>query len=276
MTKSYENERSIVRCDGAATAGPNTGGPAPMCEGGDVARTVKAKGESTTKRGTGGRRILGLDADQRKAERERLVLEAALELFGTQGYPATSIEQICQTAAVGTNSFYGVFTSKEDVMIRLNDDIGRRIADAVVADLAHTTATGPQLLQEMIESYVRHLVTDRRVALVAYIEVAGIGPAVEQHRRDARHKFAEIVETIGYRLEPGYRAGRASGAKAVAASKTRRRNALGILGAVGEIITDWLLDPDPDPVDALIADLTHHCDLVIGAIYAEPGSKRRR
>src|SRR5688572_8537866 len=77
------------------------------------------------------RRVLGLDLEQRQQERRRLVLAAALELFGTQGYARTSIEQLCQTAGVGTNSFYDLFSSKEDVLIALYDELTTNLQDAV-------------------------------------------------------------------------------------------------------------------------------------------------
>src|SRR5687768_6158602 len=79
------------------------------------------------------RRVLGLDHEQRQQERRRLVLAAALELFGTQGYARSSIEQLCQTAGVGTNSFYELFSSKEDVLIGLYDDLTTKLLEAVAA-----------------------------------------------------------------------------------------------------------------------------------------------
>ena len=45
---------------------------------------------------TTSRRIRGLDAEQRRDQRRRQLLESALELFAGQGYQNTSIEQICQ------------------------------------------------------------------------------------------------------------------------------------------------------------------------------------
>ena len=61
----------------------------------------------------GQRRIRGLDAQQRLDERRRLLLDAGLELFGTAGYAATSVEQLCQAAYVSTRSFYELFPNKE-------------------------------------------------------------------------------------------------------------------------------------------------------------------
>jgi AcrR family transcriptional regulator len=76
------------------------------------------------------RRILGLDDQQRQAQRRTLLLDAALELFGTRGYAKTSIELLCQTAGIGTNSFYDLFASKEAVLIGLYDHLSVRLPRA--------------------------------------------------------------------------------------------------------------------------------------------------
>src|SRR5690348_9585967 len=48
--------------------------------------------------------------------RERL-LQAAMELFTTQGYDATSLAQVLQRAAVNSGSLYYFFKTKEDLLL---------------------------------------------------------------------------------------------------------------------------------------------------------------
>src|SRR5262245_15354704 len=131
------------------------------------------------------RRVLGLDLEQRNQERRRLVLAAALELFGTQGYARTSIEQLCQTAGVGTNSFYDLFSSKEDVLSALYDDLTTNLQDAVAgAYLEHREADDP--IRPLISAFVHAAADDPRVANVAFVEAAGVSAAMEEHRRQTR------------------------------------------------------------------------------------------
>src|SRR6266508_4521605 len=82
---------------------------------------------------TGGRRIRGLDAHQRQARRRADLLEATLELVATKGYANTSIEQICQTAFVGTKSFYEIFDSKEACYLAHIEETSRQISERVIA-----------------------------------------------------------------------------------------------------------------------------------------------
>lgn len=89
----------------------------------------------------GGRRIRGLDAEQRRAQRRDQLLTAAFDLFAQDGYVNTSIEQICQTAYVGNKAFYELFDSKEDCFLALLNQIGDRLKGEVEAELGRSAPT---------------------------------------------------------------------------------------------------------------------------------------
>jgi len=212
------------------------------------------------------RRVLGLDLEQRNQERRRLVLAAGLELFGTQGYARSSIEQLCQTAGVGTNSFYDLFSSKEDVLIALYDGLTTDLQDAVaVAYVEHHQADDP--IRPLVSAFVHAATDDPRVAHVAFVQAAGVSAAMEEHRRQTRNRFVAGLEAIGSDLRD--RAGESAGDLSPGDGPTPRRNAVAIVGAIIEMTVDWLNDPDPDPVEDLIDDIAHHCRSVLDAIVRD-------
>ncbi|MEP4533635.1 MAG: TetR/AcrR family transcriptional regulator [Cyclobacteriaceae bacterium] len=51
------------------------------------------------------------------------IMDAALELFGTVGYQKTSMSQIASTADVSKGLIYNYFSSKEDLLRALMDDL---------------------------------------------------------------------------------------------------------------------------------------------------------
>jgi AcrR family transcriptional regulator len=212
------------------------------------------------------RRILGLDDQQRQAQRRTLLLDAALELFGTRGYAKTSIELLCQTAGIGTNSFYELFSSKEAVLLGLYDRISDRLRDAVAeAYLSHQgDRDDPELIRALVGRFVHEVADDPRVARVAFIESAGVSAQVEEHRRRTRNDFVDGLQAIGRGIRD------ASAAPGAVDEQERpgprpRRNAVAIVGAIVETTLDWLLDPHPDPIESLIDDITHHCQRVVTA-----------
>src|SRR5436305_11601892 len=77
-------------------------------------------------------------AAQRRAARREKLIDAAVEAFGTKGFRATSIEELCATAGISTRNFYEEFSSREELLIALHDELNQRAFDAVVEALADT------------------------------------------------------------------------------------------------------------------------------------------
>jgi hypothetical protein len=103
---------------------------------------------------------------------------------------------------------------------------------------------------------------------VAFIEAAGVSPAVEEHRRETRNQFVAGLEAIGRDLRTAA-TGNASFEPADRPGPEPRRNAVAIVGAIIEMTVDWLHDPEPDAIDSLIDDITFHCRRTLDAIIAE-------
>ena len=227
----------------------------------------RVSGGGTAASGRRKRRILGLDEQQRQAQRRTLLLDAALELFGSRGYAKTSIELLCQTAGIGTNSFYDLFPNKEAVLIGLYDELAAALRKAVAdAHLAHED--DPQLIRWLVSGFVHGTLDDPRVARVAFIESAGVSAQVEEHRRRARNDFVDGIQAIGRTIRDAAPHTEVPD-EAARPGPNPRRNAIAIVGAIIEMTLDWLLDPDPDPIDRLIDDIAHHCQRVMDAIVRE-------
>jgi len=58
----------------------------------------------------------GLSAGARVAARRDRLLAAGLELFGTQGYQCTAIDQVCAEAGLTKPYFYESFRSREELL----------------------------------------------------------------------------------------------------------------------------------------------------------------
>jgi AcrR family transcriptional regulator len=217
-----------------------------------------------------GRRIRGLDAEERAAQRRQQVLDAALEHFGSRGFVNTSIEQLCQRAYVSTKSFYELFASKEACYLELHAELTRAIADRMLAEVGPEDLDALERARRLIATLVHAFVDDPRVARVVFLEGVGISETVDRQRRDARRWGAEFIE-MAWRLEP-------ESSRAPAGSTARpniRRLAHGLIGGILDVILDWLLDPEPDDLDVLVADLVDLHDLVYRGL-AEPATERSR
>ncbi|WP_330184483.1 TetR/AcrR family transcriptional regulator [Nocardia sp. NBC_01503] len=200
------------------------------------------------------RRIRGLDADERSAQRRRQLLAAATELFARQSYSGTSIEQICQGAYVGTKGFYDHFDSKEACYSALLEQITAQIQQRV-AEVAAETADQDwaQRMPVLVAAFVHAIADDPRLAKVTFGEAGGISPAVEAKRRSNRRWAADFLN----RQWP------------VDDSLTDRQGlalCLATIGGMFELIADWLHHHDdggdPDTVETLASDLTRFVTVV--------------
>ena len=193
-----------------------------------------------------GRRVRGLDADQRREQRRDQLLATALELLATKGYQTVSIEQICQTAYVSTKSFYELFDSKEACYLALLTQVSEQI-EARMQDVLRGAPSG---LDELVAAFAHALVDDPRVARVTFGEASGVSRAVERQRRVNRRWAASFLASVWQQY-------------GVTPPRRRRldlhRIAIGTIGGMFDLVADWLHDSDPaEPahVATLIADLT--------------------
>ena len=133
------------------------------------------------------------------------MLEAALELFGTDGYRATSIERLCAAAAVSTRNFYEEFSGREALLIAVHDRIVTSAFEAAMA--AYEASDGqpqPARFKVASRAYLESVCSDPRNARIAYVEVLGVGPAVEAHRIMWRDRFTgHAVQTAQKMIAEG-------------------------------------------------------------------------
>ena len=130
-------------------------------------------------------------AEKSQRSRER-ILEAALQLFSSQGYRATSVREIGSEAGVSTGNVYHHFPDKETIYLTLLNQYWEAIGDPELPfNRALATGTFPDNLEE-VGFAARELVRvyRRHVALI-YVDVVefegshiGIGGAEEVRTPD--------------------------------------------------------------------------------------------
>jgi AcrR family transcriptional regulator len=174
-------------------------------------------------------------------------MTAALELFGTEGYPATSIERLCARANVSTRNFYEEFASREALLIALHDDITEQASQAMVRAVDELTDEPTAVrLDRAINAYIGTTSSDPRWTRIAYVEVVGVSAAVERHRLAWRAKLAQLLE--------------AETALAVSRGEAARRDysltCMAVIGAVNELVYHWSIHGRQVPLDDIRAELT--------------------
>ena len=206
---------------------------------------------------TEARRYGGQSAAARDAGRRTRLREAALELYGSQGYASVSIDRLCSAAKVSTRHFYQLHSSKEDMLLDLYASLTTASLEDVVASLRRNDGeTIAVRLREAVGAYLRPLLADPRKARIAFVEIVGVSPRVEERRLQFRNGIIALVESeTTAAIDRG---------EFVRGDDVRFR-ALAMVGAANVIVHDWSIHRnrrDASALETLFCDLA--VELVVG------------
>jgi len=135
----------------------------------------------------------GVSARQRVAARYERLLDAALELYGTRGYVATGVKDVCRQAGLTDRYFYESFQNSGDLFTAAFDRTTNELLLLVAQRLTEVDADPAAQVHAAIETFVRALADDPRKARLLFVETASAGADVERHVRATVRRFAELV-----------------------------------------------------------------------------------
>ncbi|MBD9731372.1 MULTISPECIES: TetR/AcrR family transcriptional regulator [unclassified Streptomyces] len=176
-------------------------------------------------------RYAGKSAEERRAERRRRFLDAALQLFGAgPGYRATTVAALSEAAGLSTRQFYEEFRTLEDVLAALHLAVNDRTEEAVLA--AAAAATGlplPERATAIFHAYAAHVTGDPRRIRITFVEIVGVSPRLERQRLARRARWIDLI-----RAEAD-----AAAARGEAAPRDYRLPATAFIGSVNGLLHDW-------------------------------------
>lgn len=117
---------------------------------------------------------------------EARIVEATRSLLAERGTDATTLKAICERAEVRSGSFYNLFDSKEDVVIRV-------IRESITAVDPDPDGAGTDTVDDLVEAYIRFFKNEPKMARV-YVITALSGDSVTDsaRRRFLRHHMRRV------------------------------------------------------------------------------------
>ncbi len=123
---------------------------------------------------------------------EARIIEATRELLGEVGLDGTTLKAICDRAGVRAGSFYNLFESKEDAVMRV-------VKDAIRAVDPHPAKDVPDSFNELVEAYISFITGQPDVARV-YLKIAisgatngSLGDSVQRHHQRRVARFSSAI-----------------------------------------------------------------------------------
>lgn len=167
--------------------------------------------------------------------REEEILEAALELFFERGYRAVGLRELANAVGLNIATLYHYFTSKDEILLRLQEDGMRRLVTSAEEALDGVSGKGPTVrLRALIETHLRYHTSNYKIARLHFAEYRSLAPRSKETIRELMKTYERMfVDTI----QDGV-------AKGAFHSPSPKITAFAILGA-GSHVAYWY-DPDGD------------------------------
>ena len=127
-----------------------------------------------------------------KKERTReAVQRAAMRLFDTQGYAATTVEQIAAAAEISTATFYRYYSDKEDIVF--GDDDRALVEEVIGARPPDETVAAS--LGAVFQRLAAEFEADKDAVIVRMRLMHGV-PGLQARRSATRQKTADLLARL--------------------------------------------------------------------------------
>ncbi|MEV6216835.1 helix-turn-helix domain-containing protein [Nocardia sp. NPDC051833] len=119
------------------------------------------------------------------------IINAAIELFGTRGYAATTVMDIAKGAGVSRKTFYEMFDSKQDVVVAAYRAFDRWLRDAGMVPRNPGEVAPPADLARVCLALLTLLSHTPAATRMFFLEVLGAGEEVRRRRDAAIARFVD-------------------------------------------------------------------------------------
>jgi TetR/AcrR family fatty acid metabolism transcriptional regulator len=193
----------------------------------------------------------------RTADKRRRILDAATSVFARKGYFAARVSDVAKKAGVADGTIYLYFRNKEDILVRLFDEVmSEHVEEARGA--VHALPSTPERLLAIAERHLAVLGENRDLAAVFQVELRQSTRFMERFTASWLRGYFGLLDEV---MEQGQRDG------SLRADINRKLAAKVFFGALDETVTSWLLSERRYPLRDLAAPVV---DLFLGGA-AVPG-----
>lgn len=188
------------------------------------------------------RRFRGQTTTERRAERRARLLEAALDVVGTDGWTAATMTEVCRRAGLTERYFYESFRDRDALYLAVFDELAAETRTAVLTALHGASATPAARMRAVAEALVGVFIHDPRKGRAALVEGLG-STALQEYRRGIVAAFEQMLRDearafYGDNAPRGVRA---------------QLSSIALVGAIGEVLSRRL-DGSLDLDDATLVD----------------------
>lgn len=206
-------------------------------------------------RSTPTRNWRGVSADERRAQRKRQLVDAGLEVIGTQGWANTTVRAVCREAGLTERYFYQAFDDRDALLTAVYDQIVADGVTVVLSAIEQAPRSFEATVRAVIAAGAEFVLDDPRRGRILVVEASG-DPVLQRRRQRAMRQQAALIARLGTE-----RFGGADRSVSDDAAADAQLNALAAVGALVEVGSAYLDGGLDIPRERLVNHLT---GLVLG------------
>jgi AcrR family transcriptional regulator len=188
----------------------------------------------------------GHSAEERQLARRERLIEAAIRVYGEVGYRNATVKAVCEAAELTERYFYESFANSEALLIAAFDTVSHRVIACLDSIRKEHTGTAEKRGHAVLRAYYQMLKDDPDGARLFVIEIARVGPAVDEVWGALLGEFGELLSRT---LAPN------ANAKLKSAELVR----VGAVGAMVQIAKAWIGSGYAKSIDAVTTDTLKIC-----------------
>jgi AcrR family transcriptional regulator len=188
----------------------------------------------------------GHSAEERRLARRERLIQAATRVYGKVGYRNATVKAVCESAELTERYFYESFDSSEALLVAAFDSVSHRLIGCLDRIRTEHAGAADERCHAVLRAYFQALKDDPVGARLFVLEIARVGPAVDEVGAALLREFGELLS-------------RALAPNASARLKRGELVRAGVVGAVLEIAKAWIRSRYAKSVDAVATDALKIC-----------------
>jgi AcrR family transcriptional regulator len=148
------------------------------------------------------RRYGGVLPEERQRVRRAKLIEGALEVFGTKGYHATTVREVCVAAHLTERYFYESFKTLPQLFLATYAELAQQLMERTLAALAQSEPTPLGMLEPAMRVFLEFIRDDPRRGRIMLVDSFAVNDEVAAMSGDTARDYSSMLRQHLHLLIP--------------------------------------------------------------------------
>ncbi|HET8695714.1 MAG TPA: TetR/AcrR family transcriptional regulator, partial [Aquabacterium sp.] len=131
--------------------------------------------------------------EERQRQRRIKLIEGATEVFGTKGFHASTVREVCVAAHLTERYFYESFKTLSELFIAVYVEMRQQLMDRTLKVFTHADQQPLELVESSLRVFLEFIKEDPRRGQVMLVDALGINSEVARISGDTARDYGHLV-----------------------------------------------------------------------------------